>query len=139
MTTSLPRPRWRPSDAYNDRARWLDEEDGGDRWRSHAACLDADPTLFFPVDRDGNEPSVAPPEAKVICHRCPVAGKCLETYIDEEFGVFAATTGYERRIMTKKIVRKHCPRTSCRSTDVVKHRSQRKEVCLACGWSWDIL
>jgi WhiB family redox-sensing transcriptional regulator len=137
VTTSLQRVRWHPSDDYDDDARWRDDQDGGDRWRAYAACRDVNPELFFPEDAGGNEPATAPPEVKAICGRCPVAGRCLDRYIDEPDGVFAGTTGYERRVMTRKIMRKHCGR--CRSTDVIKNQTQRKELCLACGWSWDLL
>lgn len=125
MTTFLPRARWRPNDEP--------EED----LFTDAACRDADPDLFFPGGADGEEPPLASPEVKEICRRCPVAGQCLDRFIDEEFGVFAGTTGYERQLLTKKIVRKQCVR--CQSTDVVKNNTQKKEICLACGLSWDIL
>jgi WhiB family redox-sensing transcriptional regulator len=129
VTTILPRARWQ-SDDDNDR-----RED--DLYRD-AACRGADPELFFPVGRYGEEePAIAPPEVKKICHRCPVAGQCLDRFGDEEFGVYAGTTGYERQLLRKKIVRKQCVR--CQSTDVVKNNTQKKEVCLACGLSWDIL
>jgi hypothetical protein len=160
LTRSLPRSRWRPEDDYDDHARWADDVDGGDRWRAYAACRDADPRLFFPVvverrvvpDRviDGElapgyvlevetdeEPPYPPPAVKAICDRCPVAGRCLDKHMDDEYGVFGGTTGYQRRLMTKKIVRKHC--LGCGSPDLVTSSSQKKEVCLACGVSWDIL
>jgi hypothetical protein len=162
VTTFLPRARWQPDDEYDDDARWRDDQDGGDRWRAYAACraADVDPDMFFPVVikrvvvpekvvngeliashiievSTDEEPPTAPPAVKAICQRCPVAGRCLDKYMDEEVGVFAGTTGYQRRLMTKKIVRKQCVR--CQSTDVVKNNTQKKEVCLACGLSWDIL
>lgn len=158
MTVTVPGAGRSPSEDYDDRARWLDDRDGGWRWEDWAACRDADPALFFPVEyrqerrtvvRDGvtveevvnvptdEEPALAPPQAREICQRCPVAGRCLEKNMEQEFGVFAGTTGYERQLLTKKIVRKRCVR--CSSTDLVKSTNQRQEVCLSCGLSWEII
>jgi hypothetical protein len=130
--------RWQPDEDYDDRDRWLDGEDGGDRWRNYAACRDDNnPDRFFPVDAHGNEPPIAPPEVREICNRCPVAGRCLERYMDEDQGVFGGTTGYQRRQLTRKIVRRQCVR--CGSDGLVKNNQQTKEACLGCGLSWDIL
>lgn len=162
MTKPVVASSWKPSEDYDDHARWLDDEDGGDRWRAWAACRDQDPELFFPlvVERvrvpipttefndvsDGwtfieiqtdEEPPYPPPAVKAICERCPVRGRCLKRYMDEPVGIFGGTTGFQRELMTKKIVRKVC--MSCGSTDLVLNNSQKKEVCLACGVSWDIL
>lgn len=143
--TAPPRPRtWQPIEDYDDNARWLDDADGGDRWRAWAACRDKDPALFFPTVQvvvddvvTEEEPPYPPPEVKAICDRCPVPGRCLDKFMEEEQGVFGGLTGYQRRLLTKKVVRKRC--LSCASTDLVTHSSQRKEICLACGVSWDIL
>lgn len=138
-----------PIGDYDDNARWLDDADGGDRWRAWAACRDVDPALFFPtqetktVDKDGvvvvteDEPAYPPPEVKEICDRCPVRDRCLERFMDEDTGIFGGMTGYQRRLMTKKIVRKRC--LSCGSEDLVIGSSQRQELCLACGMSWDVI
>lgn len=160
MTTSLPRARWRPTDDYDEDARWQDDRDDGWRWQAYGACRadDVDPDLFFPVKmvserrtrHVGNtvevtfvevptdeEPAYPSPEVREICGRCPVAGRCLERNMDMEFGVFGGTTGYQRGLMTKRIVRKHC--MICGGTDLVLNSSQKKEACLACGHSWDVL
>lgn len=145
MTTFLPR-RWQPTDDYDDDARWRDDADGGDRWRAYGACRadGVDPDLFFPVDVtiDGDvvseeEPAYPPPEVMAICNRCRVRAKCLTRYVNEPYGIFGGTTGYQRALMNKKIKRKGCP--GCGSTDVVQSTSQRQEACLACGISWDVL
>jgi hypothetical protein len=138
----------------------LDDADGGDRWRAWAACRGKDPALFFPlvVRREvvpervingevvpshvievttDDEPPYPPPDVKAICDRCPVRGQCLNKFMNEDAGVFGGLTGYQRGLMTRKIKRKRC--LSCASTDLVTHSSQRKEICLACGVSWDIL
>lgn len=158
MTTSLPRASWRPDDEYDDDARWRDDHDNGWRWQDYRACRDVDPNVFFPVvvrrerrvERRGpdvvevvvdvptdEEPPLPPPEVKAICDDCPVVGRCLERNLNAEFGIFGGTTGYQRQLMTKKVTKKSCP--WCGSTDVVRHRSQPKEQCLACTNSWDII
>ncbi|WP_320782580.1 WhiB family transcriptional regulator [Streptomyces sp. CRN 30] len=46
-------------------------------WLRHAACVGADPDLFFPVGTSG--PAVRDTAAaKRICADCPVIGQCLE-------------------------------------------------------------
>lgn len=158
MTTFLPRASWRPSDDYDDEARWRDDVDNGWRWQDYRACRDVDPNLFFPVvvrrerrvERRGDdvvevvvdvvtdeEPPYPPPEVASICHRCEVSGRCLERNLDAEFGIFGGTTGYQRSLLNRKIVRKQCP--VCGGTDLVLNQSQRKEICLNGGHSWDVL
>jgi len=70
-------------------------------WRQQAACLGADPTLFF---------SSAPNDtraAKQICSRCPVAVQCLAWAIDrpEPEGVWGATAPAERQNLRRRIHR----------------------------------
>lgn len=145
MTTTVPRPTWRPNDDYDDTARWLDDADHGARWQAYGACRDANPELFFPVNvREltggrvvEEEPAYPPPDVKAICDGCPVRAVCLTRNVDEPYGIFGGTTGYQRGLLTKKIQRKHC--IGCRSTDVVPNEVQKKEFCLACGLSWDII
>lgn len=159
INTSLPRPsitEQQHDEDYDDTARWLDDQDGGSRWENWAACRDRDPAVFFPVDlkliapavvKDGvqvseavyteEEPPYPPPEIKAICDRCPVRWRCLERNMDEDYGIFGGTTGFQRGLMTKKIVRKRC--LGCGSGDLVMNANQKKELCLACGVSWDVL
>lgn len=156
MTNSLRRVTPPVEETYDDHDRWLDDRDGGDRWRSYAACRDEDPALFFPlvverrrvVDPMGDvsyedvvtdeEPPYPPPNVKAICDRCTVAGKCLDKFMDEDQGIFGGTTGYQRQLLTKKVKpRKRC--AVCTSPDVVVNNNQKKEACLACGHSWDVL
>lgn len=137
MTKSLRSTGWTPTEEYDDNARWLDDQDGGDRWRDWASCRDEDPTKFFPVDADGEELAFPPPEVMEICDRCPVRGRCLNKYMDEPYGIFGGTTGYQRQLLTKKITRKRC--VGCGSTDLVLNGNMKKEACLGCGLSWDVL
>jgi WhiB family redox-sensing transcriptional regulator len=68
------------------------------RWISGAACIGADPDLFFPV-------GTAPPaieqveRAKAICAACPVRAQCLEWSLTtcQDAGVWGGLDEEERR------------------------------------------
>lgn len=64
-------------------------------WAHRAACLDADPEVFFPEKgrRDAAD------EAKAICAECPVAWECLEYALanNEGWGVWGGLSERERR------------------------------------------
>ena len=48
----------------------------GTNWRNDAACLGADPDLFFPIGTAG--PALDQiDEAKRLCRACPVRERCL--------------------------------------------------------------
>ncbi len=66
-------------------------------WRDRAACLDADPDLFFPVGTTG--PALRQvAEAKAICQACPVREPCLAWALGQGIlGVWGGTTEDERR------------------------------------------
>lgn len=145
MTSTMSRTDWRPTGDYDDEARRLDDADNGNRWQDWRACRRSDPDLFFPtipvvelneVIRE-DEPPYPPPEVKAICDRCVVRGRCLDRNLNAEWGVFGGTTGYQRRLLIKKTTRKRC--IGCGSHDIVESKTQRDEVCLACGLSWPIL
>lgn len=125
MTATLSRQSWHPVDENDDQSF------------DNASCRTADPTLFFPEDEHGEEPAYPPPDAKAVCERCPIRALCLERHMDEEFGIYGGMTGFQRGLLTKKIVRKRC--VGCGSEDLVANNSVKKEICLACGQSWDIL
>lgn len=63
------------------------------RWSQAAACLDADPGLFFP----GPTQSAAP--ALQICAKCAVEEHCLQyaLAIDEPYGIWGGMTASRRR------------------------------------------
>lgn len=46
-------------------------------WRASAACLSADPDLFFPVGSAGTALDQVR-DAKRVCAGCPVLADCLE-------------------------------------------------------------
>ena len=68
------------------------------RWHKDAACLEADPDLFFP-ERGGSSK-----EARAYCARCPVVHDCLTYALDnrEEFGIWGNTSERERRVLRRK-------------------------------------
>ena len=65
-----------------------------DRGLSGAACVGADPDLFFPEPGD----TFAERRAKAICAGCPVRTACLAGAIDraEPVGIFGGLTETER-------------------------------------------
>jgi WhiB family transcriptional regulator, redox-sensing transcriptional regulator len=74
-------------------------------WRNDAACLHADPDLFFP---DGTaEPILRQvDDAKRICRSCPVRRLCLTWALNHGItsGIWGGTTGDERRALRRTAV-----------------------------------
>jgi WhiB family redox-sensing transcriptional regulator len=71
-------------------------------WRNHAACLDEDPELFFPIGSTG--PALLQiEEAKAVCHRCEVIDTCLKSAIEsgKDSGVFGGLSEDERRALKR--------------------------------------
>ncbi len=67
-------------------------------WRSAAACLLADPDLFFPISSAGPaERQIA--RAKRICAGCPVRQECLEFALSQgqAYGIWGGTTPEDRQ------------------------------------------
>ncbi len=67
-------------------------------WRAAAACLSADPDLFFPISSIGPaEQQIA--RAKTICAGCRVRRECLEFALahDQVYGIWGGTTREERQ------------------------------------------
>jgi WhiB family transcriptional regulator, redox-sensing transcriptional regulator len=78
----------------------------GANWRDDAACLHADPDLFFPVGTTG--PALDQiDEARRICRACPVRKRCLAWVLDlgAVSGVWAGSTEDERRAMCRAALR----------------------------------
>lgn len=63
-------------------------------WRTQAACLDADPDIFFQSSTKA---------AKAICRECPVADECLMYAMDnnETYGVWGGMSPHQRKRMRK--------------------------------------
>ncbi len=73
-----------------------------DDWRSHSACRDTDPDLFFPIGTTGAalEQIAA---AKAVCATCEAQSACLEFALatNQESGVWGGTSEEERRKLRK--------------------------------------
>jgi WhiB family transcriptional regulator, redox-sensing transcriptional regulator len=74
-------------------------------WRDNAACLHADPDLFFPLSTTG----VAVPQverAKRICQACPVRTACLTWALDQgsSSGIWGGTTEDERHAIRGALI-----------------------------------
>ena len=75
-------------------------------WRDNAACLSADPELFFPVGNTG--PAVEQIDrAKSVCSRCPVTEYCLQYALDtnQDSGVWGGLSEDERRALKRRAAR----------------------------------
>jgi WhiB family transcriptional regulator, redox-sensing transcriptional regulator len=66
-------------------------------WRAAAACLRADPDLFFPISAKGKGLSQIS-RAKAICANCPVRRECLKFAKANEpvHGIWGGMTQEER-------------------------------------------
>lgn len=76
-------------------------------WHQQAACLSADPELFFPNGLTGMHARQAK-QAKQICGSCPVREECLEFALAsrQDFGVWGGLTEDERRSLRRSRQRK---------------------------------
>src|SRR6218665_2982343 len=75
-------------------------------WRDKAACLTADPELFFPVGHTG--PAAAQIEkAKAVCGRCWVIEICLQYALEtgQDSGVWGGLSEDERRALKRRAAR----------------------------------
>jgi WhiB family redox-sensing transcriptional regulator len=81
-------------------------------WRDKAACLTADPELFFPVGNTG--PAVDQiDKAKSVCGRCTVTETCLQYALEtsQDSGVWGGLSEDERRALKRRAARAR--RASC--------------------------
>lgn len=76
-------------------------------WHRQAACLSADPELFFPNGSTGDHARQAA-VAKRLCMSCPVRVACLEFALEsrQDFGVWGGLTEEERRSLRRSRQRK---------------------------------
>jgi WhiB family transcriptional regulator, redox-sensing transcriptional regulator len=70
-------------------------------WRKDAACIGADPDLFYP---EGDKRKIA--QARAICAQCPVIEECREFALKlrDPFGIFGGTTPVERLVPRREVV-----------------------------------
>ena len=75
-------------------------------WRDHAACLDEDPELFFPIWNTGLA-LLQIEEAKAVCRRCEVVDVCLKWAVEfgQDAGVFGGLSDDERRALKRRTAR----------------------------------
>lgn len=76
-------------------------------WPSRAACIEADPELFFPIGETG--PALLQiAEAKQICSRCPVRQECLEWALetDQRAGIWGGLSEGERLSLRRRPARR---------------------------------
>ena len=91
-------------------------------WRDKAACLTADPELFFPVGNTG--PAVDQIEkAKTVCGRCSVTEMCLQYALEtnQDSGVWGGLSEDERRALKRRAAR---ARRACLGSRRPSSRSQ---------------
>jgi WhiB family transcriptional regulator, redox-sensing transcriptional regulator len=72
-------------------------------WRSLAACLSADPDLFFPISASGPaEHQIA--QAKAICAGCQARQACLDFALEthQVYGVWGGTSAEERQLLRRR-------------------------------------
>lgn len=72
-------------------------------WHEWSLCAGMDQEIFFSEDRRKRVPLAK--DAKTICRACPVATECLTWALEheEEFGVWAASSGRQRSFMFDRI------------------------------------
>ena len=75
------------------------------QWRSVAACLSADPELFFPISDSGPAAEQAV-KAKAICATCRVRRECLAFALrtGQVHGIWGGTTEDERAVVRRGMV-----------------------------------
>lgn len=87
-----------------------------DDWRKRAACIEADPGLFYPDTPVGVNHRQAYAAAREVCGTCPVKLDCLEYAMHEREteGMWGGLTPLERE-------------------KVAKTRTPKQHRCTACG------
>jgi WhiB family redox-sensing transcriptional regulator len=70
-----------------------------ENWRKFAACLSAEPELFFPAASAGLDDRQVE-RAKAVCKVCPVRRECLQFALAtrQSHGVWGGMSERERRV-----------------------------------------
>jgi WhiB family redox-sensing transcriptional regulator len=103
-------------------------------WREFAACLEADPELFFPVGTTG--PAVPQIEKAVaVCRKCEVAETCLQfaMSIGARDGIWGGYTEDERRYLKRR--RPHLSAPVPRAFTDAGPVSAKVQAGIGAGWS----
>jgi WhiB family redox-sensing transcriptional regulator len=76
----------------------------GTDWMKSAACLEADPDLFFPVGVTADHALGQLDQAKRVCAGCPVRSACLRwaVALGLDGGVFGGLSEGERRAIKRR-------------------------------------
>lgn len=76
-------------------------------WMRDAACVNADPELFFPTIKRSGEQTPEEREAKSVCSNCPVTDDCLQFGLEygEGHGIYGGLNDRERRKMGSNALR----------------------------------
>jgi len=82
----------------NLRHKYAPSPERGIDWRDRAACLTADPELFFATHKIDVE------RAKDICRKCPVIRECLMNALGQsnQHGVAGGLSESERKALKRK-------------------------------------
>ena len=88
----------------------------GADWRDDAACVRADPELFFPIGTIGPALDQVD-EAKRICRTCPVQKRCLAwaLKLPAVSGIWGGTTEDERRAIRRAARRRRHARKAAKA------------------------
>jgi len=82
-------------------------------WRARAACLGADPEIFFPVGEPADPFDVRNAAALALCAVCPVRATCLAEALDRiPDGVVGGMTAGQRRAYRAHVARRAAPATA---------------------------
>ena len=75
-------------------------------WRNAAACLAADPELFFPIGNSGPAAEQAE-KARKVCMGCKVVEVCLRYALEtnQDSGIWGGLTEEERRMFKRRAAR----------------------------------
>lgn len=104
-------------------------------WRHHAACLDHDPELFFPVG-DSDTARLQADDAKQICHTCPVIEQCAQWAIESrmETGVWGGLDENQlRNIRRHRTPSRRTPARCGTRSGYKRHHREGTPVCQPCG------
>jgi hypothetical protein len=68
-----------------------------DAWMLEAPCSSSNTELFFKENKRSTSNSFEVRQAINICNSCDHKELCLETFINEQYGIFGGTTPIERQ------------------------------------------